>query len=361
LHGRREFIVGSAALAALPSLSGCADGGRDDYRAAADRLRAPISGDADFRALVCFASLAANGHNTQPWRFARHGSGASILPDFSCRTPVVDPDDHHLFVSLGCAAENFLIAAGANGRPGALAFEDGRLDIDLASGPARTDALYRAIPARQSTRSDYDGRAIPGDALRRLEAAARIEGVSVILITDRGRRETVLEQLVRANSLQMDDPAFVEELRDWIRFDPSQALATGDGLFTRCSGSATSPPWLGRRMFGLFFRKAAENAKYVRQMRSSAGVAVFIGDRQDADHRTRVGRSFQRFALQATALGIRHAHINQLVEVPSARAEFARWLGLGAVRPDLAVRFGVASAMPMSMRRPAGDVIVARA
>jgi hypothetical protein len=34
-----------------------------------------------------------------------------ILPDLSRRCLVVDPDDHHLYVSLGCAAENILQAA----------------------------------------------------------------------------------------------------------------------------------------------------------------------------------------------------------------------------------------------------------
>jgi hypothetical protein len=38
----------------------------------------------------------------------------SIRPDFSRRTPVVDPDDHHIWVSLGCATENMLIAAAAS-------------------------------------------------------------------------------------------------------------------------------------------------------------------------------------------------------------------------------------------------------
>jgi len=93
-------------------------------------------------------------------------------------------------------------------------------------------------------------------------------------------------------------------------------------------------------------------------MRSSAGVAVFIGDRADRDHWVRVGRSFQRFALQATALGLSYALINQPVEVPSVRADFARWLGLGDTRPDLVVRFGAARSMPMSMRRPIRSVII---
>jgi hypothetical protein len=93
-------------------------------------------------------------------------------------------------------------------------------------------------------------------------------------------------------------------------------------------------------------------------MRSSAGVAVFVGDKADKDHWVRVGRSFQRFALQATALGIRHAMINQPVEVPGVRRDFAHWLGIGDARPDLVVRFGYASPMPMSTRRPARAIIV---
>lgn len=35
-----------------------------------------------------------------------------ILPDVSRRTPVVDPDDRHLFIGLGCAAENLALASG---------------------------------------------------------------------------------------------------------------------------------------------------------------------------------------------------------------------------------------------------------
>ena len=87
-------------------------------------------------------------------------------------------------------------------------------------------------------------------------------------------------------------------------------------------------------------------------MRSSAGIAVFVGEKADPEHRIKVGRSFQRFALQATVLGIRTAHVNQPIEVPSVRSAFARWLGMPDGRPDLIIRFGRAPAMPMSLRRP---------
>jgi hypothetical protein len=157
----------------------------------------------------------------------------------------------------------------------------------------------------------------------------------------------------------MDNPAFVEGLRDWIRFNPAQALEMGDGLFSICSGNPTLPTWISKPLFSLIFKKDAENAKYTEQMRSSAGVAVFIGDKEDKEHWFKVGRSFQRFALQATALGIRVALINQPVEAPSVRADFARWLGVAGIRPDLVVRFGAAPATPMSMRPPVSAVIMA--
>lgn len=333
-----------------------------EYADAAARLRAPLPADPDMKELVRFATLAANGHNTQPWRFALRKSAISILPDFSRRTPAVDPDDHHLFVSLGCAAENLLIAGGAHGRPGMVDFNangDGRIEIDLTSAPAKASDLHAAIPDRQSTRSEFDGRSVSTDDLRRLEKAAESEGVALIIVTEERQRKTVLDYVVEGNSAQIDDPDFVRELRDSIRFNASEAMQTGDGLFTASSGNPTMPGWLGRRLFGLFFRKGSENEKYAKQLRTSAGVAVFVGDREDKDHWIRVGRSFQRFALQATALGIRHAHINQPVEVPSVRAAFADWLGTDGRRPDLVIRFGHAPPMPMSMRRPVADVIVA--
>lgn len=144
---RRAFLAlsASAVVAPLPACSGNED--MERYQDAAARLRAALSDDPAMPELVRYATLAANGHNTQPWRFALNDSRVHILPDLSRHTPVVDPDDHHLYVSLGCAAENFLIAAAAHGRPGAVRFDnagDGRVEIDLGNAPPTADALYPA-------------------------------------------------------------------------------------------------------------------------------------------------------------------------------------------------------------------------
>jgi nitroreductase len=65
--------------------------------------------------LVRYATLAASSHNTQPWKFKVEPGRILILPDLTRRCPEVDPDDHHLYGSLGCAAENLLLGAQAAG------------------------------------------------------------------------------------------------------------------------------------------------------------------------------------------------------------------------------------------------------
>ncbi|PTE21623.1 Tat pathway signal protein [Cereibacter changlensis JA139] len=332
----------------------------DGVREEVDRQRRLLSADPGLEELVRMATLAPNGHNTQPWRFQLGERTVAILPDVRRRTPVVDPDDHHLFVSLGCATENLVIAAAALGHGSEVVIGAGaEPPIEIALTPARPgrQELYEAIPLRQSTRSLYDGQPVSTGDLALLEAAAREDRVSVRLLTGRAERAALLDFVVAANSAQMDDPAFVEELTGWIRFSPASALETGDGLFAPCSGSPALPDWLGHRLFPRVFRKAAENDKHRDQIRSSAGLAVFVAEQADPAHWIRVGRSFERFALQAAVLGIRTAHVNQPVEVPALRTEFARWLGTPGARPDLVVRFGRAPAMPMSLRRPVSAVL----
>lgn len=122
-------------------------------------------------------------------------------------------------------------------------------------------------------------------------------GVDVASITSRPGIERVLGLIVEGNSAQMADAAFMRELKSWLRFSPRQAMESGDGLFSAASGSPALPAWMGSAMFDLVFKAGVENDKYARQLRSSAGVAVYAGQEDDRDHWMRVGRACQRFAL----------------------------------------------------------------
>jgi nitroreductase len=357
---RREILIGGSALA----LTGAGAthfglrqmGTMEEYDAAVAATRTALVEHPEIRDLIRYATLAASGHNTQPWRFRLGEDRIEILPDLGRRTPVVDPDDHHLFVSLGCAAENLALAAVARGRPGTLSFSpanEGAVVFAFGGGPAPAPALVEAIPQRQSTRAEYDGRPVSAADLQTLAAAAAVPGVDLVLMTARAQMERVRDLVIAGNSAQMGEAAFRRELETWLRFSPREAIEAGDGLFSAASGSPTLPAWLGPRVFDWVFRADTENDKYARHLRSSAGIAVFVSARDDKEHWVSAGRACQRFALQATALGLKHAFVNQPVEVASLRPELATLVGMTGRRPDLVMRFGYGPTLPYSARRPA--------
>jgi len=363
---KRQFLVsGAALLGGIVPITGCAEGaGADAYQEASARTWREgalqgLQGQALMQELVRYATLAPSSHNTQCWKFVLAEQSITILPDLSRRCPAVDPDDHHLLVSLGCAAENLIQAALALGLRGEPVFDAANDSVRVLLSPAtaRVSPLFKAIPLRQSTRGEYDGKQLSTADLKLLDTVSASDSVRLLLLTERSALEKALEFVVQGNTAQMNDKAFVDELKSWIRFNGADAVRLGDGLFSASSGNPTVPAWLGSLMFGLFFTPKAENDKYARHIRSSAGLAVFVGQSADKAHWVEVGRSYERFALQATSLGVRTAHLNQPIEVPTLRPQFASFLGIGSMRPDLVLRFGRGPTLPPSPRRPVQAVL----
>ena len=70
----------------------------------------------------------------------REDPAITVVPDLTRRCPAVDPDDHHLFVSLGCATENLIQAALAHGLQGDAQFDTAIVEHLLF------DAAYPEIP-----------------------------------------------------------------------------------------------------------------------------------------------------------------------------------------------------------------------
>ena len=230
--------------------------------------------------------------------------------------------------------------------------------VALVPTTSHATPLFNTIAARQCVRGDYDGRPVSNDELDLLEHVGNSDCVRMLLLNDRPLVERVLEHVIRGNTAQMADSAFVKELKTWIRFSGAEAVRTGDGLYSAASGNPSIPTWIGELAFRWVFTPKSENDKYARQIRSLAGIAVFVGQTADKAHWVDVGRAYERFALQANALGIRNACVNQPVEMASVRPQFAAALGLDSQRPDMLVRVGRGPTLPQSLRQPGQAMLV---
>ena len=289
-----------------------------------------------------------------------------LLPDPSRRLPAVDPDDHALFISLGCALENLAVAAREEGYEvevddSGLDGEDPAITVHLRAGGAgdgQGSDLYAAIPKRQSTRRPYDGRTIPPADLRRLEGASRRDGVEFHLFTDQAEIEPLIGLVEEANRRQSRDPDFVEELIAWIRFNPPEVEGRRDGLTHAAMGLPPVPRWLGGVVMKRLVTPASQARSAARAIRSSSAMMLFTTDRSGPRGWVDLGRSFERVALTATTLDIKQAHMNMPCEVPALRNELRSHLALGGAEPLLLLRIGYSKAMPASPRRPIEETLM---
>lgn len=337
----------------------------DEYDKIASNIRQPgiekADGVLNVRELIRHATLAASSHNTQPWKFRILEDSITILPDLSRRCPVVDPDDSHLFKSLGCAAENLVHTAAAQGFSSDVRFDPDEESVIVTLNrdtSTRTTDLYWAITKRQCVKTAYDGTSLETLELEKLEKAGEGQNVRTIMLLSEEEKETLAGYVTRGDVAQLTDQAFRDELVSWIRFNPAEALRTGDGLSGRTSGNPALPTWLAKRIIGLVLTPKGQAKTDATNIKSSAGVAVFVSTRNDKAAWVEVGRSCERFALQATALNIRTAFINQPIEVQSLHPQFESWLNLNQEHALLMMRFGHGPTAPFSLRRPIDDVII---
>ena len=175
------------------------------------------------------------------------GQGSiEIHPDRTRQLLVLDPQGRELWISLGCALENLLVAAHAAGYATQVTYPeaDEVIRVRLSADKPQSTPLLTAIILRQNTRSTYDGQPVQLAVLRQLQAVSSEPGVTVQFVLEPSERSTVLEYVNQGNLKQYADPAFVRELIHWLRFTKKDALASLDGLYTRSSGNPEVPRWL---------------------------------------------------------------------------------------------------------------------
>lgn len=331
-----------------------------NYEEQADLARRPAKDAAspDMREVIRLATLAASGHNTQPWIFVTRPDAIEVHPDYTRRLPAVDPDDRELWISLGCALENLLIAAHGSGLateityPGPADF----IRVQLTAERQKTSPLLAAIPLRQNTRSEYDGKAVDRTDLAKLRSLPLEPDVLLHFVLEPPGLNMLADFVRQGSLVQYADQAFMTELIQWLRFNRREALHSLDGLYSGCTGNPEVPRWLGQWVVSGSKPQPQADAD-IQKLRSSAGAIVIATAVENKTAWVRAGQVYERLALTMTTLGLKLAFLNQPIEASALRAQFEMAMGLGERRAQLLIRFGYAQRMPRSLRRPVLQVL----
>lgn len=309
------------------------------------------------------AAKAPSGHNTQPWKFEVTENQITMRPNFTRRLEVVDPDDHALYISLGCALENLILSAKHHQFTPKVTtnFTDDNNEIIvelLKSQNEHKDMLYEFIQLRQSTRIAYDPKPIEQSILKQLREHTKSECVDIVFITDKDKIKELEPFIIEGSNSQFSNKKFVNELVSWIRFSKNEIENKGDGIWHASMGMPGVGRFIGSIIMKDFVSAKSEAKRWKKLIAKSGGFALFVVKKNSKENWVSLGQIFQRFALKATHLNLKHAHVNMPCEEISVRQKLIKHFKLdNGKQPLLLVRFGYAGAMPYSFRLPLEEVL----
>ena len=312
--------------------------------------------------IIKYAAKAPSGHNTQPWKFKIGNDSISILPDFTRALPVVDSDNHALYISLGCALENMIIAANQFDYETKVIIHNSEnetfisVDFNQIGAAVKTD-LFDFIEKRQVTRNKYSTEKIQKEVLRELFDDASDESIKVKLFRSKTEIENLTPYIIEGSNLQFNNKAFVKELVSWFRFSEKEVLLKGDGLWTASMGLPNMGRCIGNFVMKNFVSAKSEAKRWKKIISKSAGFALFIVEKNDPEHWIKLGQAFQRFGLLATKMNISHAHVNMPCEELPVREKMIQNYQLNEYTPLLLIRFGYSNPLPFSYRRNINEII----
>jgi hypothetical protein len=306
--------------------------------------------------LLQYAILAPSTKNTQPWRFSVAGNTVSLFADLSRWQTVADRERRELYISLGCALENLLVAGEQFGFRHEVSYFPQAANEELAAIvtflPGGTPSIYRtgivlaSITARHTQHGPYRDEPVTEEVQRRLLHCCGAPGLRVDLTDDPDIRSRVVELNLHADEMEFADPEFRKELGYWV----GQGVLGTPRPLSRVAGLLLCRLNLGRAI-------GKRNAALL----SSAPLIGLISARtDDPTSQVGTGQALERLWLHATRIGIALQPMSQALEIPSLRAELARVIPESGWIPEQVFRIGYAMrpAEQHTPRRPLDQVLL---
>ncbi|MCX6680321.1 MAG: hypothetical protein NTX42_08155 [Methanothrix sp.] len=306
--------------------------------------------------LLNYAVLAPSSHNSQPWKFNVTNESILVFADRSRGLQVADRDQRELYISMGCALENLVIAAEHFGYNCSVSYFPGEKDLVAKVvlqpaanplNPSRDTRLFSAIFSRQTNRNPYEPRAISQSDLETIKSLSSDEDVGIFITSDSAIKKGFQDLVVQANGIQYSDANFKSELGHWL----GQGVMGPTGMQAKMAQLAV-----------VFLDMGPEQSKKDAELINSTLYLGFISTtKNDSISSLKAGRVLERFWLAAAALGVSMHPMSQALEVGETKVNLTELLpaSSGMMQVQQAFRLGYAKpGGAHSTRRPLQEVLM---
>jgi hypothetical protein len=324
-------------------------------------------GKAGLLYLLRFSLLAPTTHNSVPQTYALDVEGQRVTLALSRRhvLPASDPTGREALISIGCAVENLVQAAGAYGfeaswtidpalcwerathsevescaRVGEVAFQRSRAPLP----DVRTPDALRLLCERKVIRAEFDAALrLPRNLVRELEAAAALSSSVRLHLFETDREKFAWGKLDElATKHKLEQRAFQVELGRCLLSDDDTTTARGmrgrEFGFDALVGTRVAAQLRGEVAMAVdqlaFMARAARAG-----LTSSSAVCALSCLDSTPGSAVEAGRVYQRATLGAFRSGYANAVHTAVCEVPHVRKMCEATL-LGGHTPTIVFRLG---------------------
>jgi len=137
----------------------------------------------------------------------------------------------------------------------------------------------------------------------------------------------------------MADPAFRNELIEWMRFNNRHISENQNGLCYNVLGFPALPTAIGRVVIKMFLKPNAQNKTDNEVNASSSQFCMFTVKENTIPNYVALGKYIERILLTVSSLGLAYSFSNQPCEVPKLNEEIKNELKLTDY-PSVIIRLG---------------------
>lgn len=312
--------------------------------------------------ILKYGLIAPNSHNTQPWKFAVGPNYIDIFPDLNRTLAYSDRAHRELYISLGCALANLLIAGTKFGlHPQVSLFPEDTLDptavrltFSRKSSPPIPVDLFPFLTTRRTNRGAFKSKPITDSTAKLLLDYNDEPEITVHLVTDRPAINQIADIMYEAATFAFTDRIFKQELSRWVR-----------------PNNTSRPDGMPLSGFGMPFVISLFASQLIRHMPapiqakmdkawvlSSSAMVIISGSVDDKQHWISAGKVYEYFALAAAKIGLATAPMAAIIEHPPSNRKVKDLLKT-TDKLLFYARLGYPlSPYPHSPRRTVSDILV---
>lgn len=272
--------------------------------------------------LLNYGVLAPSTHNTQPWLFTINKNKLQIRPNLLRQLPAADPKGRDLYISLGCCAQNIILAGQhfdmasqvsvTKEKPPIIEItfrEDNSLNSD--------HRLFTYINKRFSYKEPYQKKKVPLQLLTEFKKLNLGHNTFIDFVTDKKQLFDIAILYEDTALAVVQHKEFRLELWSWMRASSTRSYTGMPGFVL---GLNPVKDVVGRALLRFFPPFGKVTAKKYRSLIETSPAVGAITTAQDKETAwITAGRAYELFALHALSKQLNTTFLAAIIEDETAR------------------------------------------